>query len=70
MTLLPVIGWIGWSKWNSNAWQTYLIKRELRGYVAKLDNWQDGEMLTVIVQAFTYAEMSIKSMESALFLDQ
>jgi len=47
-----------------------LIKRELRGYVAKLDNWQDGEMLTVIVQAFTYAEMSIKSMESALFLDQ
>jgi tetratricopeptide (TPR) repeat protein len=53
--LLPIIGWIGWNKWNSNAWQTYLIKRELRGYVAKPDNQWDGETLDVIVQALAYA---------------
>jgi biopolymer transport protein ExbB/TolQ len=47
--LLTVIGWIGV---NSNAWQTYLIKRDLRSYGARLN---DSETLSVIAQAFAYA---------------
>ncbi len=47
--LLAVTGWIGW---NSNAWQTYLIKRDLRDYGNSL---KDDQALTVIAQAFAYA---------------
>jgi len=47
--LLAVMGWIGW---DSNTWQTYLIKRDLRsdGY-----NLNDNAVLTEIAQAFVYA---------------
>ena len=47
--LLAAIGWIGV---NSNAWQTYLIKRDLRSYGARLN---DNETLSVIARAFAYA---------------
>src|SRR5262245_14477191 len=44
-----LLGWIGW---NSNAWQTYLIKRELRSYGNSLN---DSRALTEIAKAFSYA---------------
>jgi tetratricopeptide (TPR) repeat protein len=47
--LLTVIVWIGW---NSNAWQTYLIKRDLRSDGANLN---DIRALAEIAQAFFYA---------------
>ena len=53
--LLPVIGWIGYSEWNSNAWQRYLIKLELRGQASKLGNIHAGELLIPIVKALAYA---------------
>jgi hypothetical protein len=46
--LLVFIGWIGW---NSNAWQTWLIKRDLRSYGSSLN---DDSALSVIAQAFVY----------------
>src|SRR5262249_32223274 len=47
--LLTVVGWIGW---NSNTWQTYLIKRDLRTAGANLN---DTAALIEIAQAFVYA---------------
>lgn len=47
--LLAFVGWVGW---NSNAWQTYLIKRDLRSYGNSLN---DNDALTEIAQAFVYA---------------
>jgi len=47
--LLVVVAWIGW---NSNAWQTHLIKRELRNHSAKL---YDDYTLSEIAKAFAYA---------------
>ncbi len=47
--LLTTIGWIGW---NSNAWQTYLIKRDLRSYG---NSSNDEDALTEIARAFIYA---------------
>src|SRR5262245_28765838 len=50
--LLPVIVWIGWRIWRGNAWQTYLIKRELRNYASRRS---DSETSAAIAQAFAYA---------------
>jgi tetratricopeptide (TPR) repeat protein len=47
--LLTAAAWIGW---NSNAWQTWLIKRDLRGYGSSLN---DNKALSAIAQAFVYA---------------
>src|SRR5215510_6812876 len=47
--LVAVVGWIGW---DSNAWQTYLIERELRSDVYSLN---DSGALIEIAQAFVYA---------------
>src|SRR5262249_39964622 len=52
MGLAPLLAVIGWIGWNSNAWQTYLIKRELRSYGNSLN---DGRALTEIAKAFFYA---------------
>jgi len=46
--MLAVIGWVGW---NSNAWQIYLIKRDLRNYGNSLN---DSRALTEIAKAFSY----------------
>src|SRR5262245_39042887 len=46
---LALFGWIGW---NSNAWQTYLIKSELRNYGVRLN---DNPTLMEIAKAFAYA---------------
>src|SRR5262245_4075303 len=46
---LALIGRIGW---NSNAWQTYLIKSELRNNGLRLN---DNPTLTEIAKAFAYA---------------
>jgi tetratricopeptide (TPR) repeat protein len=50
MTVLIVIA--GWIEWNSNAWQTYLIKRDLR---TACNNLKDDAALIAIAQAFVYA---------------
>jgi tetratricopeptide (TPR) repeat protein len=47
--LIALAGWIGW---NSNAWQTYLVKRELRTISGILN---DYVVLTGIARAFVYA---------------
>jgi hypothetical protein len=49
MGLAPLLAVIGWIGWNSNAWQTYLIKRELRSYGNSLN---DSRALTEIAKAF------------------
>src|SRR5262245_8751913 len=48
-SMLALIGWI-WL--NTNAGQTYLIKRELRDYSARLD---DASALSDVATAFAYA---------------
>src|SRR5262249_26446113 len=47
--LLAIIGWIGW---ESNTWQTYLIKRDLR---TAGNNFNNNDVLTEIAQAFIYS---------------
>jgi tetratricopeptide (TPR) repeat protein len=42
---------VGWRGWHSNAWQVWLIKRDLRNYGKSL---RDGDALSVIAQAFAY----------------
>ena len=50
--LAPMLALCGWVGWNSNAWQAYLIKRELRNYGNSLN---DSRALTEIAKAFFYA---------------
>ena len=50
--LAPLLVLCGWVGWNSNAWQAYLIKRELRNYGNSLN---DSRALTEIAKAFFYA---------------
>ncbi len=55
--LLAFSGWIGW---HSNAWQTWLIKRELRNYGSRLS---DNSALSAITHAFVYAGDSQQASE-------
>jgi tetratricopeptide (TPR) repeat protein len=50
--LAPMLALCEWVGWNSNAWQAYLIKRELRNYGNSLN---DSRALTEIAKAFFYA---------------
>jgi len=57
VTVLVFIGWIGW---NSNAWQTWLIKRDLRSYGSSLNA---NFALGLIAQAFVYAGDSPQALQ-------
>jgi tetratricopeptide (TPR) repeat protein len=57
VTLLIFSGWVGW---NSNAWQTWLIKRDLRSYGSSLN---DDDALSIIAQAFVYTGDSPQALQ-------
>lgn len=65
--LLAYFGWIGW---NSNVWQTYLIKRELQAYGKKLN---EPAVLGLIAQAFAYegdSRIAFQVVDQIKFLEQ
>jgi tetratricopeptide (TPR) repeat protein len=56
--LLTIVGWIGW---NSDAWQTFLIKRDLH---SASENLNDNDVLFEIARALVYAGDSRFSLQA------
>jgi tetratricopeptide (TPR) repeat protein len=58
--LIAMLAVIGWAWWNSNQWQSYLIRRDLRDYGGRLN---DSNALTEIARGFASAGERQRSLQ-------